>query len=379
VNFEAGHLAEALVAYQQTLRRAEELRLPWTPYAVVARAMVAIVYYFLGDWPQVERITSTAGESPPELPEMLLRAVSLGVMAARADGAGLETVAALEHWSDKDGMIAVLVGAAAIDLYGDRGDLAGAMKAHDQAVEAVTGLWRVPTFDARVRLSALLIGQLATDAARTPGESRHDLAEAGRALADAALEAARYSRSMQRYIGPEAHAWAQRASAEHLRLRWQSGIDIPAPGEMVDAWRTAAGGFEHLGHRFETARSQARLAAVLHAAGREHDAADLRAEVEAVALRLGARPLLREVGIPPTAAHQGSGRRGQPLTAREQEVLELVTIGRSNRDIADQLYISAKTASVHVSNILSKLGARSRTEAVAIARNLGVIQRDTGT
>src|SRR5439155_22643948 len=66
VNFEAGRMHEALAAYQRTLRRAEELRLPWTPYAIVARAMVATVYYIHGDWSQVERITSTAGESPPE-------------------------------------------------------------------------------------------------------------------------------------------------------------------------------------------------------------------------------------------------------------------------------------------------------------------------
>jgi DNA-binding CsgD family transcriptional regulator/tetratricopeptide (TPR) repeat protein len=371
VNFEAGRMAEALAAYQQTVTRAEELRLPWTPYSIVARAMMAIVYYIRGEWLEVERITSTAGESPPEFPEILLRAVRLSVLAAR--GEGLETVASLRPWSDQDGLIAVLAGAAAIDIYGDRGDIAGAVKAHDQTVAAVTRLWRVPTFDARVRLSALLIGQLATDAARTPGESRKDLVEAGSALADAAEEAARYSRSMHRYIGPEAHAWAERAAAEHLRLRWQSGVDIPSPGEMVDAWRAVVDRFGQLGHRFETARSEARLAAALHAAGHEKEAAGMRAQAEGAALLVGARPLLRELGSPPAAALDPTGRRGQPLTVRELEVLRLVSIGRSNREIADQLYISAKTASVHVSNILSKLGARSRTEAVAIARKQGAI------
>jgi DNA-binding CsgD family transcriptional regulator len=237
----------------------------------------------------------------------------------------------------------------------------------------------VPTFDARLRLSALLIGQLATDAGHTPGESRKDLVEGGDALADAAREATRYSESMERYIGPEAHAWAQRVSAEQMRLHWQSGINIPSPDEMVDAWRTVVDRFEQLGHRFETARSQARLAAALHAAGHERDAADMRAQVEGIALRMGARPLLRELGGPPAAVLNLGDRRGQPLTVRELEVLELVSIGRSNRDIADQLYISAKTASVHVSNILAKLGARSRTEAVAIARQHGVIQPDART
>ncbi len=279
----------------------------------------------------------------------------------------------MQAWSDRDGLIAILAGAAAIDLYGDRGDIASAVKAHDDAVESVTRLWQVPTFDARVRLSALLIGQLATDAARTPGESRKDLVEAGTALADAAEEAARYSLSMQRSVGPEAQAWARRASAEHLRLRWQSGISIPSPAEMVDAWRAVTDRFAHLGHRFETARSQARLVTALHAAGQEKEAAAVRAEAEAAALLFGAHPLLRELGSPPATGSDPTSRHAQPLTARELEVLRLVAVGRSNREIADQLYISPKTASVHVSNILSKLGARSRTEAAAIAGRLKVL------
>ena len=55
------------------------------------------------------------------------------------------------------------------------------------------------------------------------------------------------------------------------------------------------------------------------------------------------------------------------LTAREQQVLELVAEGLSNGQIAERLYISRKTVSVHVSAILRKLGAASRTEAVRLA------------
>jgi DNA-binding NarL/FixJ family response regulator len=54
-------------------------------------------------------------------------------------------------------------------------------------------------------------------------------------------------------------------------------------------------------------------------------------------------------------------------------VLALVAQGRSNREIGGQLFISAKTVSVHVSNILAKLGAGGRTEAVAVARRRGLI------
>ncbi len=71
-------------------------------------------------------------------------------------------------------------------------------------------------------------------------------------------------------------------------------------------------------------------------------------------------------------AHGGSGAgTGElGLTGRELEVLRLVAAGRSNREIAAELFISPKTASVHVSNILGKLGAASRGEAAAKAHTL---------
>ncbi len=74
----------------------------------------------------------------------------------------------------------------------------------------------------------------------------------------------------------------------------------------------------------------------------------------------------------------GGPQRGGPadvlagLTSREREVLRLLVAGRSNREIAAALFIAPKTASVHVSNILAKLGAASRGEAAAIAAAAGL-------
>jgi DNA-binding NarL/FixJ family response regulator len=101
-----------------------------------------------------------------------------------------------------------------------------------------------------------------------------------------------------------------------------------------------------------------------------------------VADRLGAAPLraaLADLGRRARLVHgqAGGGSAGRPgklagLTSRERDVLRLILAGRSNREIGAELFIAPKTASVHVSNILAKLGAASRTEAAAIAHGEGL-------
>ncbi|MGH8991685.1 MAG: helix-turn-helix domain-containing protein, partial [Acidimicrobiia bacterium] len=61
------------------------------------------------------------------------------------------------------------------------------------------------------------------------------------------------------------------------------------------------------------------------------------------------------------------------LTRRELQVLALVAEGRTNRQVADGLFISEKTASLHVSHILAKLGVASRGQAGALAHRLGLV------
>jgi DNA-binding CsgD family transcriptional regulator len=100
----------------------------------------------------------------------------------------------------------------------------------------------------------------------------------------------------------------------------------------------------------------------------------LVAEIDALGwrARIGlARPEAAPDGLAqaPTAPPDEFG-----LTPRELEVLRLLVEGRSNRQIAEQLFISGKTVSVHVTNILAKLGVHSRLEAAAMARRLGLDQ-----
>ena len=81
--------------------------------------------------------------------------------------------------------------------------------------------------------------------------------------------------------------------------------------------------------------------------------------------------------LPPASQMPAGDAAGDPLAAyglteREREVLVALAAGRSNREIAEDLVISSKTASVHVSNILRKLDVSGRQEAARIAHRLGV-------
>ncbi|NEB09707.1 helix-turn-helix transcriptional regulator, partial [Streptomyces coelicoflavus] len=101
---------------------------------------------------------------------------------------------------------------------------------------------------------------------------------------------------------------------------------------------------------------------------------------------LGARPLSDEVALLGRRARLTLGHATEPatasgptdpagalgLTGRERDVLRLVSDGRTNRQIAEELFISPKTASVHVSNILAKLGVSGRGEAAAVAHRLAL-------
>jgi DNA-binding NarL/FixJ family response regulator len=79
--------------------------------------------------------------------------------------------------------------------------------------------------------------------------------------------------------------------------------------------------------------------------------------------------------IPPELAAQlAEHMSDESLTAREVEVLQQVAGGNRNRDIAGLLYISEETVKVHVKHIMDKLGAKDRTQAIAIAVRRGIIQ-----
>ncbi|MFC4913535.1 ATP-binding protein [Actinomadura gamaensis] len=147
---------------------------------------------------------------------------------------------------------------------------------------------------------------------------------------------------------------------------------VAAHNGHPDAWDTAITTWESLGHPYPLARALFEAACADLSSGDRPRAADRLRRAAEIAARLGAAPLQRRISERSRRAGL-SGPTGGPLTARESEVLRLLARGRSNKEIAAELFISPKTASVHVSNLMAKLAASSRGEAVATARDRGIL------
>jgi DNA-binding CsgD family transcriptional regulator len=158
-------------------------------------------------------------------------------------------------------------------------------------------------------------------------------------------------------------AEAQRALGRDDAQQW---VDVARgwmkhgarPREAYANWRAAEAALRAADRAAAT--DYARCAA---AAAKEIGWVWLRDGVAALARR--ARLDLGEDAVVSSAERAG-------LTDRELDVLRLVAVGRTNRQIGQELFISSKTASVHVSNILGKLGVANRGEAAAAARRLGL-------
>jgi DNA-binding CsgD family transcriptional regulator len=176
---------------------------------------------------------------------------------------------------------------------------------------------------------------------------------------------------------PETLAHALLGEAEATRL------DSHADPER---WAAVAASWEALAQPYPAAYARWHQAEALLARGARAAATTALRSAYQTTTRLGAAPLRREVeGLArraridlatPPADQPAAAHPADPfgLTPREREVLALVADGRTNPQIAEALFISPKTAGIHVSNILAKLGVASRGEAAAIAHRSGLVE-----
>ena len=171
---------------------------------------------------------------------------------------------------------------------------------------------------------------------------------------------------------PDAAGWLAIAEAEHSRIEGRSS---------PERWRSAIAVWDELERPYPAGYCRWRCAEALLSAGSSRMEAAIPARAaHRIASDLGARPLQGELDMLARRArldladHSAQEPLDQGdslgLTPREREVLQLLARGYTNREIATELVISVKTASVHVSHILRKLDVPSRIDAARIAHRL---------
>ncbi|MBO2447360.1 AAA family ATPase [Actinomadura barringtoniae] len=244
------------------------------------------------------------------------------------------------------------------------GDVAGAMELVEETVR------ERPDVKGRYLWPLLLVGMRAC-------------AEAGTVLGDdALLERSVALRARLREVA--AHTLADGALNSAYATTFAAEAAAAEGALDAPAWDAAASAWGGLSQPYPQALALLRAAEAVAGDGDREGAAERLKIAASLADGLGARPLrtqiedlARRARIPfEQATASATPRNGEHtsfgLTPREREVLRLVTEGRGNREIAEELFISAKTVSVHVSNILTKLEVSSRGEAAALAHRLGL-------
>ncbi|WP_394430139.1 helix-turn-helix transcriptional regulator [Streptomyces sp. SGAir0957] len=369
--YESGDLGASLDWLAVGLDRARRAGLLTSPYALELRYLQSVLLYTLGRWDECVRAADADAELLPTA-GAFTTAPALYVALARG---AYETAAAGARallGPGADWMAALVASVVLIDEAALRGDAEECVRRMDAATERLVEGAGSERPDAFVRLAALTLAAVADAAeeARLSGDTdtAGRWARTATELADLARATAAQGEDGTEQ-GPEGLAWLARAEAEEARA---------ASGPCVDAWERAVTAFGY-GEPYELARCRRRLAEALLTAERREEAAEQTRTAREVAEQLGAVPLrealdalARRGGF---ADAPGGKERIASLTARESDVLRLLGRGRTNRQIGEELFISGKTASVHVSNILAKLGATSRTEAVGIAYREGLIER----
>ena len=332
----------------------------------------------LGRWDQAAQISEPLAHQPVSFANAILQAKLAGLEAARG-----ELEAAL----------------ARLDQVVEQGWRPGPEHAQDLGQRrAEVQLWLGRPQSALADVTQALDAVTGTGQERFAGwlfclgaRALADLAEQARARQDPAAEAGvhRHRTLLARRVtamtyDPFAARTPMPATVGAERALWDAELTRLNGAADPAAWHAAAGAWQQLGLGYRAAYAQWRQAEALLAsgagAGRAAEplrgghattvrlgAAPLRAQIEALARRARISLTLSQPAPTPAPAHPHG------LTAREAAVLQLLAAGHTNRQIGQQLFISPKTASVHVTSILRKLAVRDRVQAAAVAVRLGLV------
>jgi ATP/maltotriose-dependent transcriptional regulator MalT len=380
----SGRLREAV----DISMRGSEVAREWgleTTYGVFLRSNAADALFELGEWTEMSAVIRSVERRSRSRPDFGF----MHLIAARLDVAQGEFLRARERLDE------------AKMLFGDGGHPDFLRGRHE--VTAELALWEGRPDEARSEALEGLDALAATAEHVFTGlllrlalRAYADLAEKARAHRSkhderAAVEGARRVLATSQILErnpldpscsplPESPALRSQAAAEMARCE---GRHEP------NQWQVAGDLWEKLERPYENAYARWRCAEAALLA-REHGpraTQNLRSAYE-IAMRLKARPLLSEIQLlarrarivleesPPAGDEPSSEAAvgdGFGLTERELEVLSYLAEGLSNREIAERLFISPKTASNHVSNVLRKLGVQGRVEAAAVAFRMGLL------
>jgi DNA-binding CsgD family transcriptional regulator/tetratricopeptide (TPR) repeat protein len=396
----AGHDHEAIALGEEGMERLRAMGME-ASFGRIVRSQVALTEFHLGLWvaaaSRLERAfgpldgAPALGATPSLALERAVSTTELYVATGAWDAVStrLADVRGYLDRSDPDEQWAGPYATAAAEM--------ALWQARPRdALEAVEfGLGRIElTDDVAWRIRLLCLGTRALADLAEVARDRRDLDARSGALAAAARLLERTEPATAEIAGMdgglalELAAEVATTAGEETRLRgssdaaaWHAAADLwlarerPYPRAYA-LWRAAEASLVSRDRPSATAALQA-------AAGiaRRLGAAPLLREIEALARRARIRPEgpAEVVGAPPSGAGDpdpaAAAAAQVGLTAREREVLELIAAGLTNRQIADALFISVNTAGIHVSRILGKLGASTRTEAADIAWRQGIISR----
>jgi DNA-binding CsgD family transcriptional regulator len=367
--------ADAAEQLAEGEQRAASQGLRWSTPGIDVRTAHVVARFLQGDWDAAEAAADLAGASVPATVSARLVAAGLLVAAARGRFEQVQRRDAELRLAPSDSVQAVVfLGVAATEAALWQGRPADALARADDALAVLDAL--EPHVLGGLAVAALGMAAHADLAAAGADPAR--AAEQARALLARTEVTAEKGFPRGTRLGREGLAWLARARAELTRL---TGPD-PAAWTAVVREFDYEEGPEGVGYRQAYAllrRAEARL--VAGPAGDPAETGDPASDLaaaRAAAGRLRAAPLLAAVDA--LAARAGvrlAGGLPAPVadlfTPRERAVLAEVARGRTNRQVGAALFISEKTVSVHLSRVMAKLGAGSRTEAVSVAHARGLL------